>query len=326
MHRGNIIKAWLFSGCLIGISLFITACATFSGSAIPTTGAMPPTARGQTLQRAVVNLATRQFVPFHDMVERMARTQVAMVGEEHYQPAIQAVVLYLLEQLATRRPGQLALAMEFLERDMQPDVDAYLAGTIDEATFLRRIRASEQFISLYFPLLDYARQQRLPVLAINTPRRIATQVAREGLQATLDSLRVEERAYVAATFSAISSDYRTYFLDAVTQAHPPANAQEAERFVEASFMKDDTMAEGLAAFLEKRPDYTVLTLTGRFHTDYGKAIPRLLQQRRPGVTMVRFTTITVESNTQVSLQSLAEEALADYLWFAPPSGDKLDAG
>lgn len=78
------------------------------------------------------------------------------------------------------------------------------------------------------------------------------------------------------------------------------------------------MAESLAAFLEQRADYAVLAIAGRFHFDYGLAIPALLQQRRPHVTIQRVTTMAVTSDETISVLELAREHLADYVWFAPP--------
>jgi len=78
------------------------------------------------------------------------------------------------------------------------------------------------------------------------------------------------------------------------------------------------MAESLAVFLERAADMTILAIAGRFHFDYGLAIPALLRQRRPHVTIQRVTTMTVAADAMIDLRDLAREALADYVWFAPP--------
>src|SRR5262249_40174743 len=118
-------------------------------------------------------------------------------------------------------------------------------------------------------------------------------------------------------FSAITPQYRTYFLKAVATSHPLTEEQR-ERFVEAAHVKDDTMAESLVTFLEQAADVTVLAIAGRFHWDYGLAIPALLQQRRPHVTLQRITTMAVAAHEPVNLLELAREGWTDYVWFAPP--------
>ena len=297
-------------------TLILSACARRVPS-VPTDGLVVSTARGAQLQSTLVELSTRRVLAFDAFVEAVAQAQVVAVGEEHYHPDIQAFELRVLQALVQRRPQRVALAMEFLERDMQPAVNAYLAGTSDATTLQERIRATPAFMQYYFPLVQYARQAHIPVLAMNTPRALARRVSKEGLQAVVQSIPDAKRAYLPATFLALTPQYRTYFLQAVAASHPLPEAQ-VEHFVTAAHVKDDTMAESLAAFLEQRADCAVLAIAGRFHFDYGLAIPALLQQRQPQVTIQRVTTMAVATDDTISLLELAGKHLADYVWFAPP--------
>jgi uncharacterized iron-regulated protein len=298
------------------LMLTLSACALHTASPPPDT-VVVTTARGTQLQGTVVELATQRTLSFEAFVKAVAQAQVVAIGEEHYHPDIQAFELRLLQALVQHRPQRVALAMEFLERDMQSAVDAYLSGNSDAATLQTQIKATPAFIEYYFPLIQYARQAGVPLLALNVPRSLARRVTQEGLQTVAESLLPPERTYLAATFLPITPQYRTYFLQAVAAAHPLSEEQR-DRFVEAAHLKDDTMAESLAALLERAADMTVLAIAGRFHFDYGLAIPALLQQRRPRVTMQRVTTITVAADDNIDLRDLAREALADYAWFALP--------
>jgi uncharacterized iron-regulated protein len=297
--------------------LTLSACALRTASPPSDTVVLTP-ARGAQLQGTVVKLSTQRTLSFDAFVKAVAQAQVVAVGEEHYHPDIQAFELRLLQALTQHRPQRVALAMEFLERDMQSAVDAYLSGNSDTATLQTQIKATPAFIQYYFPLMQYARQAGVPLLALNVPRSLARRVTKEGLQAVAESLPPPERAYLAATFLPMTSQYRTYFLQAVAAAHPLPEEQR-ERFVEAAHLKEDTMAESLAAFLERTADVTVLAIAGRFHFDYGLAIPALLRQRRPHVRMRRVTTMAVAADENIDLRELAKENLADYVWFAPPA-------
>jgi uncharacterized iron-regulated protein len=321
--RHALVQSYNLVLLLLGLS--ILGCAT-SPHVVLRGDPAPPTAHGAQLQGTLVDLHTQRFLPFDTLVAEVSRVQVVALGEEHSHPDIQAFELRLLQALAASRPQRLALAMEFLERDQQPAVDDYVAGTIDTATFHQRIKASPDFIQLYFPLMQYARQVGVPVIAMNTPRHLARRVAKEGLQETLRQLPATERAYVPASLSTVTSRYRTYFLEAVAASHP-LQGEQAERFVEAAHLKDDTMAATLAAFLDRHPDFTVLAIAGRFHVDYGTALPSLLHQRYPHATIRRITTMAVATEHTIDLRRLAQEAIADYLWFAPPRpGTRTEQG
>ena len=85
-------------------------------------------------------------------MKTVAQAQVVAVGEEHYHPDIQAFELRLLQALVQHRPQHVALAMEFLERDMQSAVDAYLSGNSDAATLQTQIKATPALHPILLPL------------------------------------------------------------------------------------------------------------------------------------------------------------------------------
>ncbi len=301
---------------VLGCTLALTSCAVQTPG--PRFGAQPlSTVRGAHLQGALVELATQRVVPLETCIAALARTQVVALGEVHYHPAVQAFELRVLQTLVQQQPQPIILAMEFLERDMQPSVDAYLAGHIDAATLYGHIKATPAFIQSYMPLLQYARQAGIPVRAMNAPRALARRVAKEGLHAVLDSLTSAERASLAATMAPMTPEYRAYSVQALAEAHP-LPPDQTERFVEAAYVKDETMAESLATIVAAAPTATVLAIAGRFHVDYGLAIPALLKQRRPDVTMVRVTTIPVAADEDTDVRRLAKAGLAEYVWFAAP--------
>jgi len=142
--------------------LTLSACALRTASP-PANTVVLTTARGAQLQGTVVDLATQKTLSFDAFVKAVAPAQVVAVGEEHYHPDIQAFELRLLQALAQHRSQRIALAMEFLERDMQSAVDAYLSGNSDAATLQTQIKATPAFIEDYFPLMQYARQAGVPL-------------------------------------------------------------------------------------------------------------------------------------------------------------------
>src|SRR3954471_18599118 len=84
---------------------------------------------------------TRQKGPadFEGMLADLTRADVVFVGEQHDDPYTHRLELAVLEGL-TRRHQPLVVAMEMFERDVQPALDRYLAGTISEEEFLKDAR------------------------------------------------------------------------------------------------------------------------------------------------------------------------------------------
>lgn len=316
MHPSSL-RGQGYLACMGFCSLLALAC-SLPPERIPQAAILPRTAIGSQLYQKIADLRAQRFVSFEILAQELTTAQVITLGEEHYHPDILTFTLHMVTALTEQRGQRLVLALEFLERDMQADIDAYLQGTLDETTLQQQIKATPAFMRLYFPLLQYARQHGLAVLAPNVPRRLARRVAKEGLQATLATLPAHERRYMPAIPAVATTRYRDYLLEALAGVHV-LQASEVEPFVEAAYLKDDTMAESLALFLDKAPDVTVLLLAGRFHTDYGTATPALLRQQRPHLKMQRLTAMPVAPTDTVTLRQLAREDLADYVWFTKPA-------
>lgn len=312
--------AYLRLLCL-ATALALSACALPPPGPPLATHQVLTTVRGAQLHGTLVDLTTQRVVPWETFIATLPPYQVVAFGEEHYHPDIQAFALRLLQALVQATPQPIILAMEFLERDMQPAVDAYLAGQSDATAFQAAMKATPDFVQYYMPLLHYARQTGLSVRAMNAPRTLARRVTKEGLAEVLASLTLAEQASVATLLTPASPAYRAYFTRAAAASHP-LPAEQLARFIDAAFLKDETMAESLATALAQTPQATVLAIAGRFHSDYGLAIPASLRQRLPAVRLVRVTTIAVGAQETVDVRQLATEGLAEYVWFAPPAPER----
>jgi len=220
-------------------------------------------------------LSTEQAV-----FDAAARADVVVVGEQHDDPGAHRFEFALLQALAERgRP--VTLAMEMFERDVQPALDAYLAGRIDEAQMLERARPWPNYQADYRPLVELARTQGWPVVASNAPRRTAAQIARQGL-AALDALAPARRAEVAAELQCGAGPYREKFVAALQGMGGHAGSggpTDLGRMFDAQCAKDETMAETLAARMA--PGAVVVHVNGAFHSDERLGLVERLQRRRP---------------------------------------------
>ncbi len=81
----------------------------------------------------------KQWTDFESMAAELAKQDVIFLGEQHDDPSTHRMEAALLDAIARRR-GNVVVSMEMFERDVQPVGDAYMAGKIDEATFLKTSR------------------------------------------------------------------------------------------------------------------------------------------------------------------------------------------
>jgi uncharacterized iron-regulated protein len=194
---------------------------------------------------------------------------IVVIGEFHDHIANHLAQLALLKALHQRVPN-LALSMEQFERDRQSRLDDYLAGKIGEESLIDGL-GWKNYAEAYRPLVEYAKDNRLPIIAANAPRDIVRCVAREGA-AYLNRLSAVKRGLAAAELHAEDGPYKQKFLrfagDDATHGGSDKTGKAKQRMENnfaAQVTRDDTMAESIANFLQAHPGYHVLHVTGAFH-------------------------------------------------------------
>jgi uncharacterized iron-regulated protein len=221
------------------------------------------------------------------MADAAAKADVVFFGEQHDDEETHRAELALLSAIGTRR-GKVVLSLEMFERDVQPLVDAYLAGALSEADFREQSRPWPNYGSDYRPLVELAKAKGWPVVASNVPRRLASMVSRRGLPA-VDSLPATDRAFVAKDLQCPKDQYYENFVEvmggghgAATQATAPASPMQGmtDLFYQAQCIKDETMAESIVAARQKAgSDAIVVHFNGSFHTDFGLGTAARVRRR-----------------------------------------------
>src|SRR5262245_18896642 len=127
-----------------------------------------------------------------ELLAAMKAAEITFIGEVHNEP----VAHYLEQQLLQRTwEAGLALSLEMFERDVQYVLDEYLAGLITEPNLIASGRAWKNYASDYRPLVEFAKEKRMPVIAANAPRRYVNRVGRLGA-ASLDQIEAEGRRFL----------------------------------------------------------------------------------------------------------------------------------
>jgi uncharacterized iron-regulated protein len=251
-----------------------------------------------------------------DIVAEMGRHQVVFIGESHDDPTGHRLEVELLQRTyetfgaAGSDDGAsraVALSLEFFQRDVQLILDEYLAGLITEKAFLADSRPWPRYESDYRPLIEFAKQNGLTVIAANAPRRYVSRVTLHGRE-SLPDLSPEALASLAPLpYGRASQEYRDQWIQVISEVMAeegmkcglpipePAEGEEAERprapvgshdmmgnQLDSQVLWDATMAYSIAEFLMEEPDALVLHMVGGFHVARGTGTPEQLKRYRPG--------------------------------------------
>jgi uncharacterized iron-regulated protein len=201
----------------------------------------------------------------------LSRYDVVFFGENHGHPGVHLQEMKLLRALVERNP-RWVLSFEQFERDVQPVLDDYLAGRIGETTLIDKGRAWNNYAASYRPLMQFAKDHGLPVIAAEAPGWAITCIAQEGVE-VLDRFTPPERSWVAADLHVGPGAYRHKFMEFLGEspshgggsAGTPEAAAKASRSFAAQAARDDTMAESIDMALRNHPGYHLLHVTGSFH-------------------------------------------------------------
>lgn len=255
------------------------------------------------------------FIGLEALLDELARADVVLVGERHDSAAGHVLERTLLEGLFKRRPAT-TLSMEMLERDVQATVDGYVSGSVDEKGFLERSRPWPGFGAYWKPLVDFAREHRLPVLAANVPRSLASAVAMQGL-ATLASLPVHVQGLAARRVTAPRDASYAAFSEQM-RAHPHHGGPDmVANMYEAQCLKDDTMAESIADWRERMQASKPLVVhyTGMFHIEGDRGTASRLRERAPHASVKTVILVPDADPSRVDAKKL--EKRGDYVIVYP---------
>jgi uncharacterized iron-regulated protein len=262
----------------------------------------------------LVRIQDETEVSIPDFAKLASGTDVLVLGEEHDSDGAHQLQLEIIQELINS--GQnIAISMEMFERDCQGALNEYLADRIDEPTFLKKSRPWKNYADHYRPIIELAKQHRLPVIASNTPRNIASKVSKgESIESSLSPFHARKT-------SAGKDLYWENFINAM-KGHGGMEDSDAGRlFFEAQCLKDDTMAESITDFLATHSHRPVLVvhLCGKFHSDYGLGtVSRILTRN----TLTRVTVVSTERLDERNVDIDDVIGRAHYVMVVPQNVEK----
>jgi uncharacterized iron-regulated protein len=289
------------------LSAFVVTAVLVSGACAGTESAAPHATSAQAGAQAASAQApdpgTRvldlgALSDMSDLLDRIADRRVVFVGESHDRYEDHLNQLAVIDGLHTRGKS-LAIGMEFFQQPYQAAIDAYVAGEIDEAEFLRRTEYFDRWrfdYRLYRPILRFAREHGIPVIALNLEAELTRRVGEVGIAGLTEA----ERARIPAEIDRSDPTYRER-IEAVFAMHPSERKQDVENFLDVQLLWDEGMAERAADYLKANPERTLVVLAGSGHVEYGQGIPSRLTRR------LDVPTVTILNGTQRDMDPAAAD-------------------
>ncbi|WP_413557541.1 ChaN family lipoprotein [Bdellovibrio sp. HCB209] len=256
-----------------------------------------------------------QATTLSESLSKVTPGSIVVIGENHGFAEHQRQQVEIMRQL--RSLGhRVAVGMEFFTYTDQSHVDAYRAGGLAEADFLKAIQWGK-------PSFDFYREQAVfpnlsdgaKTVALNAPRSLTGKVAKGGLAA----LSSEDKALLPPRFSLGRDSYKKRFLDMMPHLPTP---EAGEKYFAAQSIWDDTMAWRATDYIHAHPEQTLVIVVGEFHSAYGGGLPDRIHVRSPKTAVITFSQVNTFKQTDSEVQETIAPhpeygVRSDYLWLAP---------
>lgn len=232
---------------------------------------------------------TGRQVEFGEMVDSLGQAEVVFIGENHNCPVSHWLELEITKALHGRHGDRLIIGEEMMEADNQLILDEYMSGRISYDRFETEARLWPNYSTDYYPVVYYAKDNGIPMVATNVPRRYASAVSAGGL-GVLESFSPEALSYIAPL--PIPFEYDTEEADAkfgMMKLISNRTPEEMRNLAEAQALKDATMGWLIAKAM--KPGSRFVHINGTMHSNGGDGIIPYLLRYRPGTRIATVTSI-----------------------------------
>jgi uncharacterized iron-regulated protein len=226
-----------------------------------------------------------------ELLARMARQSVVLLGEEHENADHHRWQLQTLIALHALRPD-MVLGFEMFPRRVQPALERWVGGELTETEFLAAAEWRSVWnvdAQLYLPIFHFARMNRVPMVALNVDRELTRAVNAKGF----DGVPAAKREGITRP-AAPTDAYLDFLLPIYTDHDRPVRDAEKvdrndpafRRFVDSQQLWDRAIAQGITVAAARQPAPLVVAILGAGHVANGFGVPH--QLRDLGVTKLAW--------------------------------------
>ena len=223
------------------------------------------------------HMATGHFIDQQALFSSLSHYPLVYVGEVHDNPASHRLELDILRSMQTSHPGRVTLGMEMFNHEQQAVLDRWVMGELSEKDFLRESRWYENWGSdfeLYRELMEFCRDQEIPVIGLNASKTLGRKVSMTALA------ELDEETRKQLPVMDMDDPYQHEMIKNIFGAHG-AGASMLDSFSRQQTLWDETMAATVADYMHKHPERRMLIIAGGWHVNYGFGIPRRVYRQLP---------------------------------------------
>jgi uncharacterized iron-regulated protein len=244
----------------------------------------------------------KQIVTFDKIVTDMANADILFFGEEHNDSAGHYLENKIFRALYAAYGDKIVLSMEMFETDNQTALDDYLHGFIDEARLGKDARLWSNYKD-YRPMVEYAKQNHIPVIAANPPRRYVSLVTKRGMKALYSLSKDAKKFLPPLPYDTLSGRYRDKFMD-IMKGSPGSTSQN---IYYSQSLWDAGMSYSIYKYLKTNKHKKIFHCVGGFHTEEKLGTAAQLQMRNRKLKILNIASFSDASFNNPEPMAIGEK-------------------
>ena len=278
--------------CLLFILFFsISACSTQKKI-------QPETASHRIKDSAktvVINLKALQTIS--SITPDLAKHKVVFVGESHTNYTDHLNQLAVIESLQKHWGNNLSIGLEMIQQPYQSYLDDYVAGKTSELEMLKGTQWYDRWVydfRLYRPIFDYAKQNKIPLIALNIPKELTKKITKVGIKGLNKTERQQLPKFIDRTNVQYAKRIKNVF-----NGHMRTSSKGFDKFFDAQLAWDEGMAFNATKYLKNHPKKHMVILAGKGHVIKREGIPNRVDRQNKSTSTVVLNNV---SNTLSATQ------------------------
>jgi uncharacterized iron-regulated protein len=258
----------------------------------------------------VYDVKKDKTISVDEVITDMHKADVLFFGEEHNDSIGHILELTIFKKLAEQFPKKTALSLEMFHTDIQPVVDEYLADLISEKNFIKEGRAWSNYKD-YKPLIEYAKTNKLAVIAGNAATRYSNAVTKNGLTFLSGFPKSSLNILPPLPIDTATGRYLEKFTELLG-----GHSMGSMKVYQTQNFWDATMAWSIAKFAKANKGIKILQLNGRFHSDEKLGTLAKLQKYAPTLKILNISSFSDENFENPNWEKYRN--LGDYIIITDP--------
>ncbi len=227
----------------------------------------------------IVHVASGEKITFSQLADSLDGARIVYIGEIHSNMESHDVQMQVLKEFYERYGDNIAIGMEMFKRPHQDVLDKWTVGEISEKDLLSSTDWWHEWgfdYSLYKDIMDFTRDSKIPVVALNITREFQKKISKNGIE----GLSKEERESLPEIDT--GDFYHRRYLERIMKGHGDTDMSDAfERFYLVQCVWEDIMADSISRYLSspQGKDRKLLVFIGGGHIIYHFGVPKRVFRR-----------------------------------------------